>query len=177
MKNNIKFILYFLLIIICSYSFAETSLKQKYSEIMLTDDYGIVKEVDIIHDIKKYGRKLVRWQCFPIKNAKLSSTKWKENDPQGSSDEIVDLYDYSITINGGALTHFYYDRRARNKFFFSLFQKDWKRLTKNQQYFCINGEPWELDGKIQGWVWNKIQTKKGCFSIFTGDCGHRFPDK
>jgi hypothetical protein len=144
---------------------------------MLTNDYGIVKEIDIIHDIKKHGRNLVRWQCFPVNSAKLSFTKWKENNPQGPSDEIVDLYDYNISIKGEPLNHFYYDRKARTKFFFSLFQKDWKRLTKNQQYFCINGEPWELEGKTQGWVWNKIQTKKGCFSIFTRDCGPRFPDK
>ena len=174
MKNNIKFILSFLLLIIYSHSFAENTLKQKYSDIILTDDYGIIKEVDIVHDIKEHGRKLVHWQCFPVNSAKLSFTKWKENDPQGPSDEIVDLYDYNITIKGEPLNHFYYDRRARNKFFFSLFQKDWKRLTKNQQYFCINGERWELEGKTQGWVWNKIQTKKGCFSVFKDDCGPRF---
>lgn len=174
MKNKTHVILIALFLMICSQSLAEESLKKKYSDMILTEDYGIVREVDMLYDIQKHGRKLIRWQCFPVKSAKLSYTTWKENDPQGASDEIVTLCDYNITLKGEPLDHFYFDRRARNMFFFSLFQKEWKRLIKDQQFFCINGEPWDLDGKTQGWVWNKIQTNNGCFSLFEGECGPRY---
>lgn len=155
-------------------------LQKKYPDGLLTDDFGILKENDLLSDIRegnprKYEVKedqagYYRWQCFPVKDVKLNYSTWKENDPQGPSDIITNLYDFHLTIQGIPYNHFYYGRRAVNYYSFWKFYKEWKRTTKGEKYVCLNGEPQSVTGKEKSWFWNKIQTKKGCMSLFSGEC-------
>lgn len=175
-----KFFLIFFLLIVSNILLAESSLQKKYPDGLLTDDFGILKEEDLLYDIQKGNPRkyeieqdqagYYRWQCFPVKNIKLNYSTWRENDPQGASGIITNLYDFDLSIKGGFYSHIYYGRRAVNYYSFWKFYKEWKRTTKGEKYVCLNGEPHEPKGKEKYWFWNKIKTKKRCMSLFSGKC-------
>lgn len=178
-----KCIFLYLLLIISSNLFAKSLLQDKYQDGLLTDDFGVLKESDLQYDIKngnphKYEIQKTqggyyRWQCFPIKNVKLNYTTWRENDPQGPSEEIINLYDFTLSIKGMAYDHVYIARRALSGYSFWKFYKEWRRTVDGEKYVCINAEPQALKGREKSWFWNKIQTKKGCISFFAGHCDTR----
>ncbi len=160
---------------------AQESLHQKYPANLLTqDEYGILSEADIIYDLKKANSKetdikkmrpgYYRWQCFPIKDVKYSYSTWRDNDPKGPSDEIVTLCSYSIQAKGKKLNHFYYDGTARNVYYCRLLRREWRNLTAGQSHICLHGGDGSLDSGEKVWTWNKIKTKNGCTSLFSGDC-------
>lgn len=179
-----KFFLIFFLLVLSDIVLAKSSLNKKYPDGLLTDDFGILKEEDLLYDIQEGNPRkyeinqsqggYYRWQCFPVKNIKLNYSTWRENDPQGPSDIITNLYDFDLSINGKPYSHIYYARRALNYYSFWKFYKEWKRTTKGEKYVCLNGEPHEPNGKEKYWFWNKIKTKKRCMSFFGGGCAtHR----
>lgn len=175
-----RFFFLIFLLIVSSDLLAESSLQKKYPDGLLTDDFGILKESDLVYDIKKGNPRkyeieknqsgYYRWQCFPIKNVKLNYSTWKENDPQGTANEITNLYDYHLSVRGVPYNHIYYARRAVNYYSFWKFYKEWKQTIRGEKYVCFNGEPDEPTGREKYWFWNKIQTKKRCMSLFVGHC-------
>lgn len=111
-----------------------------------------------------------RWQCFPVNAVKFSYSTWRDNHPMGASDVIVTLCDFSFEVKDQPYSHYYYDRRARDVDSCSSLLKDWKRLCSGQSHVCFSGEQDSLHQKEKVWTWNKIKTKKGCVSLFVGDC-------
>jgi len=52
---------------------------------------------------------------------------------------------------------------------------NWKKLTKGENFVCINGEGLEFEKEIKkqgrhSWTWIKFKTKKGCYAYFQDDC-------
>ncbi len=160
--------------------FGKENLRQKYPDGLLTDDFSILSEADLIHDInngnsrpykiKEMQPGYYRWQCFPTKDVAYRYDTWKNNDPMGSSEIIVSLCMFGVHVKSKKLQHLYVDRRARRLEFCQELNTKWKKLTKDQTYLCLNGEPHGLEGSEVSWTWNKIKTHKGCASLFGDDC-------
>lgn len=179
-----------LYLLILSILFAKEvqSLNKSYPHAVLTADHGIITESYLLDEIKEinkaspfnmkstdYGR--FRWQCFPVKNVKPKYRYWKDADPMGYASVIVTMCDFDVTVLDGKIRHLYHGRRAKEVTYCNEFKKHFSRITKNEQYICLNGEPGSLEIKKEKgkdittkyWVWNRIKTKKGCHSFF-GDC-------
>lgn len=173
MKNSIYFFLINVSFFQCNVFAENNSLQKKYPDLVLSDDYGILSEKDIIFAVKE-GRGSALWQCFPTKDTKFSYNSWLEiDDPNATSVEVNRLCDFNIKVKAKAFNHFYFDRRARYVYTCRLLQKGWKELTKNQSYVCLNGSSGILNGKEKSWFWNKAKTKNGCMSLFSGHCGDK----
>lgn len=179
-------LLFFIIFTLSCY--AKSSLKQKYPHGLLTEDYGILEENDLLadaknitpypYDINKFQPAYMRWQCFPTKNTKFTYDKWKDNDPWRSETIIVDMCAFGIHAREGNISHHYGGRRAYRIEFCKGLEKKWKQLTRNELYVCLNGSPdsilEEVKGKKnqyeKGWTWNQFKTKKGCHYYFRGGC-------
>lgn len=55
-----------------------------------------------------------------------------------------------------------------------FYQKDWQKLTKNEEYICVSGAEAgkEIKDAKTMWVWifGRYKTRKGCDSYFNGEC-------
>jgi len=172
----------FFIFLLISFSLrAESVLKKQYPNGLLTDDYGILKEADLLFEIvkdnpgatqiDKSGSVYNKWQCFLVKDVKLTYETWKDSDPGGLIGEIENLYDYRFTIRGSSFDHAYVNRHVMSHYtFWKYTYKQWKRLSKNQKYICFNGGPLNNEGREKVWYFNKMQSLIGCFSDFGGDC-------
>lgn len=163
-----------------------STLKEKYPYGLLTDDYGHLTEEDLLEDMKdanprpyrldsKMDGGFFRWQCFPVKDVKPKYRYWKDTDPLGYAHVIVTMCDFEFTVQDRKIKHLYHGRRAKEQTYCNDFKKHFERITKNEKYICLNGEPRSLETdkttntQTKYWVWNRIKTKKGCHSYF-GDC-------
>ncbi|MFP5492069.1 MAG: hypothetical protein ACLGG0_11255 [Bacteriovoracia bacterium] len=177
MKTN--FLFFLLPLILSFHSVDKLSLHEKYPYNLLTDDYGILIEEDLtkeivtnklsLADLQNPELRFYRWQCFPTYQVKYHFHTWKDLSPYGGTD-IIGLCDFGIRVRLKNESHFYYDRRARPVEFCVEMAKEWKRLTKNQPYLCLNGERDFKEKKETSWTWNKTKTKIGCISLFVGGC-------
>jgi hypothetical protein len=150
---------------------AEDSLQKKYPDIMLTNDYAIVSEVDILYDIKKHGRGASLWQCFETSKVEFRYNTWKESDPLGPSNIIVTLCDFHFQAKDlSGIKQIYYGRRARQVEGCRMYFDEWKQLRKSEKYACFIGEAGSYDNGEKWWVWGKTKTKNGCMSYFVGEC-------
>ncbi len=182
---------YFLVILIIfltvNKQFAASSLQMKYPDGLLTDDYGILQEADLLFDIKngnprKYNISEMqsgyyRWQCFKVEDVKFKYSTWRAPDPMGAFNIIVWMCDFSFTVKNQGISHFYYDRRARRIEFCRAYASDWKKIKSGQKFVCLNGEPESLTNNQKAWTWNKLKSKNGCTSLFEGDCETALPAK
>ncbi len=168
---------WFLLIIVYAYAFAKSDFKSNYPHGLLTDDYGILQEIDLEADAKDvvqtypynihaFRSAYRRWQCFPVQDVSFSVETWKDNDPMGAHDIIVDLCLFSIEIKNSRPTHFYSGRRAYRLSYCNELKKTWNKLTSEEKYVCLNGEPGSLIHSEKSWTWNKFKTFKGCESYW-----------
>lgn len=177
-----------LIIIACPFSsWSSLALRAKYPQGLLTKDYGILTEKDLLFDVEKWGEYpqydvtksqpgQVRWQCFRAREADYSYSTWR--DTEGPNNSMITLCDFRIWIKSTEPAHHYYGRRAWPVENCRDFHQVWKRLTGGEDYLCLSGHPDSL-GKanknekyknVKGWTWSKIKTKKGCHSYFDGDC-------
>lgn len=58
-----------------------------------------------------------------------------------------------------------------------LFQKDWQRFTKGEEYVCVSGADPDKETKATNtaWVWifGRYKTQKGCDSYFDDECNEK----
>lgn len=148
---------------------------------LLTDDYGILTKEDL--EINTCTAPAVPfspeslaypyWQCFETKRAKFEC-EGNKYDP--TEKERVTILVISA-IRDGEL-HEYISRRVFSLATCRLFQRDWKKLLKNEHYVCISGSLNQIEknksGKTWSWTFDKYKTKKGCDSYFEGDCSLRY---
>ncbi len=171
MKSKINYLLFFIVLILWNTFVKAQGLQKKYPDVMLSDDYGILNESDILYDIHKHGRGALAWQCFKVKDVKFRYETWEDRDPEGLINNVTNLYDYSFIIRGNPFDQVYIDRRAVNDYTFWKYRyKPWKRLSKKQKYICFSGDPVITKGKEITWSFNKMKSLNGCFSYFEGDC-------
>ncbi len=168
------------------YAKVEVPLARVYPHAVLTEDYGVISEKYLLDEIKEinqaspfdmkktdYGR--FRWQCFPVKDVKPKYRYWKDTDGMGYAHVIVTMCDFEFTVQDGKIRHLYHGRRAKEQTYCNDFKKHFERITQNEKYICLNGEPGSLEtdksthAQTKYWTWNRIKTQKGCHSYF-GDC-------
>ncbi len=178
---------FWLLLCLCSSAWAASPLNQKYPDVLLTDDHGILKEKDVTNDLP--DKKIVpyrinedqpgfpRWQCFPVEDIKPKVQTWRGVDGMGG-DQVVTMCDLHILAEGKEPWHDYFEPRAWNNNHCSEFMNAWNRLTRNEGFVCLSGDPFLLEKEnVEGaermvklWQWNKFKTKKGCYSYRLGVC-------
>ena len=159
---------------------------KKYSDRLLTPGYGIVTDDDLAYDAGRRGFKPydphgspggLYWQCYPIKIVKPKYRYWDDNDEMDKKGKPDKLCDLEIHVKNGSDLQVYGSRRALGASYCDDFKKNWARVTKKQKIICMDGETGfatqdEELGKYRLWTWDKIKSKKGCFSYF-GECNTR----
>src|SRR5690606_15547480 len=117
------------------------------------------------------------WRCFPIKDVRVDSHTWRDADSMGPSDVIVTMCDFEIWVNSKPFQNVYVGRRAKEVTYCNDFKAAWKKLTQGEEHICMDGEtltkgePEEDENTkkmIVIWTWDKIKTKKGCYSFWDG---------
>lgn len=156
------------------------SLREKYPDGLLTDDYGILNDADLLKEIKngtprpydktQFQPGYNRWQCFSLKNVKFGYEKWRDSDPGGPYGVIVDMCDFYFDVRQNKIRNYYHDRRARRLEYCQGVEKIWIELTKKQTHVCICGDASSTEDGETFWTWIKYKTKLGCDSLFEGEC-------
>ncbi len=117
------------------------------------------------------------WRCFPIKDVEVKYRTWRDADPMGPYDVIVTMCDFEIWVNSKTFQNVYSGRRAKQEVYCNEFRAAWNKLTQGEEQICMdgetltNGEPEEdenLKKMLVSWTWDKIKTKKGCYSFWDG---------
>jgi hypothetical protein len=185
MKNK------FLILALCFWLFsfrleATQSLHDKYPNRLLSSDYGILVEADMYEPSRtippaynpESSQNYLLWQCFPVKDIKPKYREWKASDPLGFADVIVTMCDFEIWNKAMDPVQYYGGRRAKEVTYCRDFKKAWNKLTKNETYICLYGEAGSFETenvdskprKVKNWIWDKVKTKKGCYSYFGETC-------
>jgi hypothetical protein len=154
-------------------------LKNLFPHALLTDDFGILNKDDLkisqciaaaVPFSESRTSSYPYWQCFEAKDAKMNceGKKYSAEDKSRMTMLVI-----SGERNGG-LNEFI-SRRPMKLSMCRLYQKDWKKFTKDEKHICISGdfiEP-EIDetGKKKlVWIFDRYKTKKGCDSYFQEAC-------
>jgi hypothetical protein len=142
--------------------FATNRFSDKYPYGLLTDDFGILSEHDLERNTEgrlpepfdpSKGGSYAYWQCFPIQQVTL----------------LCDGDWFEIVARDHGIRHKYLPPHIiGNKECVGYYQKNWRRLTRNQSYVCLSGPYtsfWKKEKKTL-WAFEKFKTKKGCFCYF-----------
>ncbi|MFN8944012.1 MAG: hypothetical protein ACK5WZ_05240 [Pseudobdellovibrionaceae bacterium] len=136
-------------------------------------DYGILPE----SYRTRSGARPLMWRCFPIKDVEVKYRTWRDADPMGPYDVIVTMCDFEIWMNSKPFQNVYHGRRGKPESYCKTFEDAWSKLTKGEEYICMDGETLtkgepeeDEDSKKMrvSWTWDKIKTKKGCYSFWDG---------
>ncbi len=161
------------------------SLRTKYPQKMLTAEYGILNEKDILKDWREFekepvGMKLREdvWQCFPAREVSFHYQTWKDSDLMGSEKAEFTICDFEFQVRDQKIWSDYWGRRGLPLEFCKSMQARWIELTQHEEFVCLSGFPVdEVRAVVHGrkrvithWTLNKFQTRKGCFSYFENDC-------
>jgi len=154
-------------------------LNSAFPHALLTNDFGILTKSDLqingcIANPTPFSEKnnssfYPHWQCFETEKSKMIC-EGRKYDPERKS--RVSLLVLSSIRDGE--THEFISRRTMELDSCRLYQKDWKRLTRNEKYVCISGadSSKKISGKKVVWTWifGRYKTQKGCDSYFAGEC-------
>ncbi len=156
------------------------ALLSRYPYGLLTDDYGILNEDDLKVNTcmatpspfseKKPNSAYSYWQCFEVKTAKLIC-EGRKYDPDEKT--RVSWLVLSAKLNGAS--HEYMARRNMPVRSCELYQKEWRKHTRNEKYVCVSGNMWSHEKEESGnkkwtWIFGRYKTKRGCDSYFDGEC-------
>lgn len=117
------------------------------------------------------------WRCFPIKDVEVKYRTWRDADPLGPYDVTVTMCDFEIWVNSQPFKNVYSGRRAKQVAYCNEFRAAWSKLTQGEEHICMDGDTLtkgepekDEDSKemFVSWTWDKIKTKKGCYSFFEG---------
>lgn len=171
-----------LLISFVSFSLSATSsMQQKYPHGLLTDDYGILSDADLLvetrgfeippYDIKNSMLPFRRWQCFETSKVEFRYSTWRDNDPSGPSNIIVTLCDFHFQVTDmSGIKQIYYGRRTRQVEGCKMYFNEWKKVRKDAKHVCFIGEAGSYENGEKWWVWGKTKTKNKCMNYFEGEC-------
>jgi hypothetical protein len=185
--NYMRQRIFILMIAICMFSpiasALTVSLKQKYPYSVLTNDYGILNEIDldsywngVKHPLSaKKTRGYIYWQCFPRDSVKVSL------EDLGDSPEDDDESDTKYNgENNGKLTITAYGKDGVSHKY-SMYRdfptlvnenrfNQYLKLMQGEKYVCLAGTYMEKDNKVNYWVFEKMKTKKGCEAYRGNGC-------
>ena len=179
-----------ILMILCSCIFPlmvnamNISLKQKYPNTVLSDDYGILNEIDLDshldgvkhpHKFSKKSREFIYWQCVPRNSVRveLQDLGYSPEDDDESDVKYNGENEASLTIS--ILSKNYtFDRYvvwgrlpimlAEDRF------NQYLKLMKNEPYVCLAGSYTENQSGINEWAFMKMKTHKGCIAYHRDGC-------
>jgi hypothetical protein len=161
-------------------------VKQKYPYSVLTDDHGIITELDFASYVgvvnpapffPKEGFGYIYWQCFLRENVSINLEEMGY-----SSEDIGWNENYSsLKITAYSEPNVFHEYTMRRPWPVSAYEKKfnlWIKLMKGEKYVCFAGDFIGREDKVNhgtkqrvySWEFDKIKTKKGCDSYFTGDC-------
>ncbi len=163
-----------LLLTICSCKTGGTKPIYSGKKIEIVDpDYGILSETYR----NRSGTRPLMWRCFPINIVEVRYRSWRAADGMGRYDVIVTMCDFEILVNSTPFQNIYSGRRAKQEVYCREFKNAWNNLTQGEEYICLDGETLtkgqpEKDEEsmkmVTSWTWDKIKTKKGCYSFWDG---------
>ncbi len=172
-------IIFFVLMISCA---TTSPLTKKYPYGLLTPDHGILNEDDLgvyawwaepgPFSEDSFSSGYMYWQCFPASMVTLGCKKLSSDDPK------IPFSDADIRIEMETEIHEYEFRRAIELEACKHYLKNWKRLIQGEYAVCFGGHPASVEyrkvkgktKKVTGWVYDKLKTKKGCYSYFGKHC-------
>lgn len=169
-----KFLLTGLILLVygCKTSGVKPTDHNTYVE-TVNPDYGILS----ITERTRSGLLPLMWRCFPIKDMEVRYRTWPFTDPMDSKKIIETMCDFEIWVNSKPFQNIYHGRRGKPESYCKNFRTAWEKLTKSEEYICMDGEtltkgePEEDKNNkkmIMSWTWDKIKTKKGCYSFWNG---------
>ena len=171
---KLKFLLLGVLLTICSCQTGITKSKPPSKKVeIVSPDFGILTIFDRTRD----GNLPLQWRCFAIKDVKVNYRKWANTDPENNNKYIETMCDFEIWVNTKPFQHVYHGRRGKPESYCKNIKAAWEKLTQKEEYVCMdgetltNGEPTEDEESKKmraSWTWDKIKTKKGCYSFWNG---------
>jgi len=169
-----RLLIFSLFLTICTCKYVESKSGKNIE--VVNPDYGILSVADKTRD----GSRPLGWRCFPIKDVQVKYRDWRDADPMGPYDVIVTMCDFEIFTESTIISNEYHGRRAKQVIYCNEFKAAWKKLTQDEKHICLDAEPSiggiQREGRalkklIMSWTWDKIKTKKGCYSFWDGfDC-------
>ncbi|MEK6704890.1 MAG: hypothetical protein AABZ06_03805 [Bdellovibrionota bacterium] len=155
--------------------------KKQFPYSLIGDDFGILSREDLAintcdvfpQPFSLDSNYVPYWQCFSAKGVHIDCSGGGYD-----ADEHTHLTIMAVVANKDAESHEYLSRRAVSLKTCKSYQKDWVRLSKNQDYVCISGslirrKP-AVNGDVSGWAYSWIfesfKTRLGCSSYFEGGC-------
>jgi hypothetical protein len=92
--------------------------------------------------------------------------------------KVIELMcDFEMIVKNNSITYVYHGRRGMPVTYCDKFKAAWTQLTNGEEHICIDGETLtngkptlnEVSKEMKAsWTWDKIKTKKGCYSFWTG---------
>lgn len=169
-----KFFLVGLLLTICSCKTGITKHTYPDKKVeVVNPDYGILS----VSDKTRLKTRPVMWRCFAIRDVKVEYHSWRDADSMGPSDVIVTMCNFKIQVNSKPFPNVYTGRRGKEVTYCNDFKAAWSKLTEGEEHICMDGEtltkgePEEDEDSrkmLVSWTWDKIKTKKGCYSFWDG---------
>lgn len=163
----------FLLICSCKTGLTKPNYPSEKVEIV-HPDYEILS----IKERTRDGLLPLMWRCFPIKDVEVKYRTWPFTDPMEPKKVIEIMCDFEIWVNSKPFQNVYHGRRGRPESYCKDFKAAWNKLTQGEEYICMDGETL-TKGELQedqdskkmraSWNWDKIKTKKGCYSFWDKD--------
>lgn len=170
-----------LVTVLCGPALAKTHLdrlRARYPYGLLGDDFDILNEDDLAINtcgvlVVPFSEKSMAypyWQCFRIEDTFVSCEVMEYDVDDGS---VLALLSFSASRQGEK--HEYLTRRAICLSDCESFERNWKRITKNEEHVCLSGPYGGVTEELNGirnvsWAFDKFKTKKGCTSYFANHC-------
>jgi len=175
----------------------DAHIQKKYPNVLITDDYRILNENDLaaytqkmvgrisFAESEKHNHGYEYWQCFPKENISIHiSTAMDDRDIDAPANAVkVEMMGrIKIEVHKKNTIHRYTLRRDWAVFNALTDFTDWYSLIRKEKYVCLGGDfvsvgERTIDGKkkkVYGWIFDKIKTKNGCLSYFSGDCDRTY---
>lgn len=196
MRQKFFFITFVLFLLPLTAQALSAGLKQKYPYAVLTEDYGILNEIDLDSELdgvkhpQMFSTKTkgyIYWQCFPRDSVIISledTGESKEDDP-GSDVKYNGENDARLVISGLGRQGILHKYRMWRNFPISQTEDQFNRylkLLRGEKNVCIAGSYLEKETKkivgevettrqkIYFWGFEKVKTTKGCEAYHKNGC-------
>ena len=168
------------------------SLEQKYPNTVLTNDYGILNEIDLdshLDGVKhppifsKKSTPYIYWQCFPRDSVTVSfeDLGYSPEDDDESDVKYNGENKSRLTITGYGKERVFHQYIVQGRSPITPTEERFNQYLKIMQgepYVCLAGSYMENETRIirgekqqvHGWAFEKMKTGKGCEAYHTNGC-------
>lgn len=174
------------------------SLKQKYPNTVLTDDYGILNEIDLnshLDGVKrppvflKKSSAYIYWQCFARDSVRvrLEDLGFSPEEDDESDIKYNGENEAALTISVLGKNHIVQKYTMWGRLPITLAESrfnEYLKLMKGEPYVCLAGSymenqsqtPQRKKQQIDEWAFIKIKTSKGCIIYRNGRYHYAYVD-